>query len=93
VLLTEEQIKVIDQIYDAPSGAYDPLRLNGVKGELAIYLALAHLAGPMIGKQFGDVFYADIDTLWDAASPELQKILERRGDRLSVVTDEGPQAA
>jgi hypothetical protein len=91
VILFEEQIKLIRQIYDAPE--FEPAKLNGVKGEVALYLALAHLAGPMIGKQFGDVYFADIDALWSAASPELQKVLERRGDRLCVVTDEGPRAA
>jgi hypothetical protein len=47
----------------------------------------------MMGKEFGDVFYADIDTLWDAASPELQSLLQRQGKRLSIPVDEGPQAA
>jgi hypothetical protein len=95
VLLTEEQFKQIEQVYDTPTGAYDPvkLKLNGVKGELALSLALAHLAGPLMGKQFGDVFFADIDTLWEAASPELQQLLQRQAKRLFVPVDEGPQAA
>ena len=91
VILFEEQIKMIREIYDAPE--FDPAKLHGVKGELALYLALAHLAGPMMGKQFRDVFYADIDALWSAASPELQSLLQRQGKRLSVPVDEGPQAA
>jgi hypothetical protein len=91
VILFKEQIKLLEQIYDAPE--FDPAKLNGVKGEMAIYLGLVHLAGPMMGKEFGDVFYADIDTLWDAASPELQSLLQRQGKRRSVSVDQGPQAA
>jgi hypothetical protein len=92
VILFQEQTKLLRQIYDAP--AFDPVKLNGVKGEMALYLGLAHLAGPMIVKQFGDVYFADVDALWAAASPTLQKVLRRDGDRLCVVTDdEGPRAA
>jgi hypothetical protein len=91
VILFEEHIKTIREIYDAPG--YDPSKLIGMRGELALYLALVHLAGPMLGKQFDGVFPADIDTLWDATSPELQALLQQQGKRLTAPVDEGPQAA
>jgi hypothetical protein len=86
VLLSEDMFERIEKIYHAPVRAEVI-----VGGELAAYLALAHMAGPAYGEEYPK-FEVEADTMWDAASPELQRRLSRDGDRIigkPVKPDEG----
>jgi hypothetical protein len=93
VVLSEDQFERIEKIYDAPVRAEVI-----IGGKLAAYLALAHLAGPAYGEQFPQ-FEVDSETMWEAASSELQQFLtyDRERHRISFmgkpISDEGPRAA
>ena len=76
---SDEQKQAIRQIYDAPNG---PVCSETVHGELAAYLALLHIAGPMAQGVFYPDSEVDTFTAWNAAPPHLREYLRREGSRI-----------
>jgi hypothetical protein len=77
VRLTQEQRQTIREIYDHPGG----LQVTHVTGQLAAFLALEHIAGPLaLGEGPAPDLDADPWTMWSATGPELKEVLKREPD-------------
>jgi len=78
VRLSQEQRRVLRQIYDHPGNPHPPLF-----GSLAAFVALLHICGPEAKqREFRPALSADIFSVWSATGPDLRAVLKRDGERI-----------